>query len=380
MKFNRLAVVVFALMSAAGPAAASISETANTAFESTHDGADDAAALDAARKLGDEAVANPEDARAGRLAFDAATALCQLGKCTDARAYAAFAASAGTGDDLPPLAQRTLLSALATWIADPAHENFLAFGSAVDAIQSSPPTPVSILAYERFYASLGNKDDLHGRFVIATLAANHIRPLRDEYPMDWATMELRSIAHQHNETQDPTAAGRIADLQIWLLEKRRASAGGRKTFKDIYYQTAAWNLAMSTYHRSGKYNGNKELDRARYRLEQAMETIPDMSGEPGAAPPVPSCTGTFVKPPKLRYPTGARIKGYVGAVILEFDLVDGEVENINVLASVPSDVFDEYTISAMTRAKWKFDKDQETLPCDRAGPIHGTQSFEFLMQ
>jgi TonB family protein len=362
-----------------GPAAAEISGSAIEAFDEARTGAGDAARAAAARQLGDEALANPEDARAGRLAFDAALTICQFARCADGRPYAAFAAEAGTGDDLPPQVERTLLNALATWDGAPTQENFLAFGSAVDAIQSSPPTPASILAYERFYFSLGGKDDLHGRFVISTLAANHIRPLRDEYPMEWANMELRSIAHQHSESRDPKAAGRVADLQIWLLEKVRASAAGRERFGDIYYQAAAWNLAIAAYHRSGKYYGNQELDKARYRLEQAMEAIPDMSGKPGEFH-LPRCSGTFVKPPKLLYPTGARIRGYVGAAILGYDLVDGEVRNISVLASVPSDVFDEYAVKAMQRAKWKFDKVQEKQPCDRSGPLHGIYSFEFLMQ
>lgn len=371
------AVFAFALI--ARPAHAAISETAIAAFDTARNGTDDAAIVATARQLGAEALANPEDARSGHLAFEAAETLCEFGQCADGRQFAAFALSAESGDDLPPLPERTLLKALTVWVTVPSHDHFVAFATALDAVQPRAPTPVSMLAYEMFYSTLGNKDDLHNRFVISTLAANHIRPSRDEYPMAWAKMELRSIANQHSESQDPAVAMRISDLQIWLLAKRRSGPEDSETFKDIYYQTEAWNRAISTYYRSGKYNGNAELDRARYNLEQAMETIPDRSNWISEVR-LPACTGTFVKPPKLRYPTRARIRGYVGAAIVEYDLIDGEVRNIDLLASVPSDVFDKYAIDAMKRAEWKFDNDQENPACDRLGPIHGTYSFEFLMQ
>ncbi len=340
----------------------------------------------AAREMGATAIAHPEDPQAVAAAFEAANQLCLRGACADAVPMVTFLSQR---EESPPVSQAEfdVLKAFAIWSAsegDAAADD--AFRAVLAANEAAQPSLLTVFAFEAFYVPATQTSDWDEITSRTGMAASHLKPVRDLVPDRWAIAELLSATADFNENRDFASYDKISDLAAWLRGKRRDEAL-KAPLRSLDYQAMAWRYALGAYFRSfenvsfsnvsrdGRFKYENEFDQAEERAEAILAEFPKtMSSEP------PFCSGKVVKPPRPTYPSSAARKGYVGAVVLGVDFEDGEISNIEVLASIPDDTFASASVRGMKTFRWKFDEVQEEPGCTRTKKTAMIYPFEYVMR
>jgi len=367
------------------PGAADMPSGTISAFNQAVQSGDPATIVTAAKQMGATAVAHPEDPQAPVAAFEAANQLCLRGACADAVPMAAYLS--GLEDGLPvSRAEVDVLTAFANWSASAKDEAAdAAFESVLSANESAPPSLLSISAFEAFYVAKTQTSEWQEISERAGLAAGHLEQARDILPDRWATAELLSATADFNNEREFRAYDRISDLEAWIRGKR-----GDETVRDrlapSYFEVMAWKAATGAFFRSydnatytkasrhGRSKYQAQIDAAEARAEAITDQFPA-----GTSSQPPFCTGELVKPPRPSYPRNAARKGYIGAVIVGVDFEDGAISNVKVLAAVPDGAFEQTSLDAMKKIKWKFDAEQENPDCVRTKETAMIQSFEYLL-
>jgi hypothetical protein len=116
-----------------------------------------------------------------------------------------------------------------------------------------------------------------------------------------------------------------------------------ESFDDLFAELLAWDAAADAAVHSidlDHYPGHKGKSEAEFHGE-----IPLML-ESGAE--LENCGVEWKKRPRPRYPNSASYRGYIGAVLIAYDLGDDlKVHNPRIIAEVPKDEFSDNTLRAI---------------------------------
>lgn len=368
-----------AIAAAVLPLAAQAGIPAQTihAFNDAVDSGDKAAIVETADALIAVALDFPGDPQAISAAFEAGTYLCLSDACPRAAAAAPLMNGANTEDVTPALAN--LLVVFADWSASQNKTNDKAMMSALEAVAPETPTYLTISAFDRYHLKKLESKDIDVIRKVAELGAGHLKPVWNIVPANWASLELSAIATTFARSRDTAVIDRLAKLEVALYPYNLTAYKDRPDLVELYYQTYAWRFATDSFFKS-RSNRNVGMLKAAddyvatetAKIYQAYDQTRERTGRP-------FCTGGLTKAPTPEYPGRAQSDGYVGAVILGFDIDEGKIANVRVLAAVPDRQFESASLAAMKRVEWYFDKDQKHPDCRRSRDSRPViQSFQFL--
>lgn len=330
----------------------------NTALEA----GENPAVIGAAEALIEAALNNPDDPQAVDVAFEAGTQLCLRGACPRASAAGPLMAGANTEHVSPALAN--LLVAYSQWSQKQDRTTDAAMFSALQAVAGEGATLLTISAFDRYHLhklQAGNPSDIRK---VAELAAAHYQPVSNLIPINWATMELSATAASFARDRTTDTIDRLAKPEVALYPYNLEGHSRNPELVDIYYQTLAWRFAVEAFFKSRGPRTAGLLAAADAYVSVETQRIAD-EYYIGRKRLTPACTGGLVRQPTPSYPSSALQRGYVGAVVVGFDIHEGEIENVRVLAAVPDRQFEVAVLDAMKRAKWYFDEVQEQPNCRR---------------
>lgn len=335
------------------------------------------AIIAAAKQLGAAAIAHPDDPQAAKAAFETGNQLCLHGACADAVPMADFLK--GLEGDLPASqAELDILAAFAEWSASNGKAKAdAAFGKVLEAHKDAAPSRLTMAAYESYAADLIGSDRWHARRARASLAADHLEQVRDIIPNRWATMALLSASSLFNDSRSTDALQEVVDIENWLHPQHLSDDGG--ALDRVYYRTVAWHYALMAYYRAAGGRLFKNARKIDEEGEKAYKKANRKQDDAGSDDP-PLCKGDVASVPRPIYPRNAARKGYVGAVLVGFDFVDGEPANFRILASVPSGEFEQASLDSMKHFKWEWDAEQKHPDCTRTMTNPAIYPFEYVMR
>lgn len=349
------------LLSAPAQAAMPVETIRN--FNLALEGDDPSAVIQSAEALIAAAVANPDDPNARGAAFEAGTQLCVREAC--ARAIAAAPLMAGEGTEEVSAALANLLVAYAEWSGAQTARNTAALKLALEKVGPESPTLLTISAFDRFQLERFKEGKLSEIRWAAEQAAAHYKPFWSVIPENWGTAELAAAAAQFNETKSDDVLDRFAKLEVAMYPFKLAGLKERPAIERIYYQAYAWRLALDSYFQSTDERATLKAKAADAYVDQEARRLAEEYYATREQKP-PGCTGRMVKPPKPEFPKSAAKAGYVGAVIVGFEINDGRVENSRILASVPDGTFETAVLESMKTIRWEYDATQEVADCRRS--------------
>lgn len=345
-------------------------------FNAALEEGDPAAITEAAKALIDAALLSPDDPYAREAAFEAATQLCLRDACSHAKKASSLMAGPGSAQVSSELA--SVLVAYADWESDRSRKNAAALEKALRDVVPETPTFLTILAFDRFYLSKLKAGDLQDMHKIADLAATHYKPVWTVIPENWATMELAASAASFGRSRNPNVIDRLAELEVALYPFMLRGKKEKPVLVDIYYQTQAWRLATESWFRSGGPANAQRLDAAQAFVDAQEKAIRSAYYETRERPG-PFCKGGLSEAPKPSYPSGAAQSGYVGAVLIGFEINDDQISNVRVLASVPDNKFERAALDSMKGVKWVYFDEQPDPACNRRNDQPVVIPFQFNM-
>lgn len=376
MNFRGALIAGFAVI-CGGAASAAIPADVIRNFNDALESGDRVAVVAAADRLVDAALKNPDDEQAVASAFEAGTQLCLRGACSNA--IAAEPLLAGAVSEIVSPAHANLLIAYAKWSQSRDKTTDAGMMAALQGAAGAEATLLTLSAFDNYYLYEFGRDNARNIRNVAELAAEHYTPVRDLIPTRWAVMELAAAAGQFRSDREKASIDRFAELEVALYPYYLAGESEFPQIESLYFQTVAWRSALSAYFASiGKFA--EELSHAEEYADEERSRIGKQyrSEQP---PREPLCTGGFRKAPKPTYPFGASNRGYVGAVILGFDIDNGKLENVRVLAAVPDRQFEKAALDSMQSMEWYFDEQQKDPDCRRSRSGRpGIIPFEFVFQ
>ena len=352
-------------------ASAQISSSTLTAFNQAVEAGDAAAIEVASTNLMNEAIANPDDPDALIAAYEAALKLCDI-DCAAALPGAEFALGFPATGQHPIMAERELLAAFASFTAESTRDTRRELLAALNNMQD--PTLLSARAFMPLYTDLAARDNLRDAAAVAGLAVRELRPVRSsvlQYYLHAAETHATTSFLEAKTLESHEA------LVRWNAELRelRTSIGLNQApewLRLAYWRSEAWIGAANAFYASvsddGETTGRNGRERVSFLSEEEVSTIygeyslstefdPFMTvADDETTNPV--CVLRSNLRPRPRFPSGALRSGTIGYVLLHFDLdEDGDVISPSVVASVPSDVFDEMVEDTVSR--WRFEVDDE---------------------
>ena len=359
------------------PASANMPDGTVSTFNQALQTGDAEIIVSAAKQFGATAITHPEDKQAPIAAFEAGNQLCLWGACADAVPMAEFLQE--HEEELPVSRDQVdILAAFAAWSASEKDKVAdVAFEDVLKVYLKSAPSLLSLAAYESYAADAVGTEKWRKVRERATLAVQHIEPARDVVPKRWATLSLLEASAHFNAMRSVSAVQEVADIENWLYRKRIVE--DVDGLDDVYYTASAWRAAMGAYFRGVT---RQDYLRTRQIDEQVEEFRHNTKKPEGAAEPDgPSlCTGRVVTPPRPMYPDNAAYNGYIGAVLLSFDFLDGEPVNFHILAAVPDGEFEQTTLESMKSFEWEWDEEQENSDCTKTKEDAVIYPFEYVMR
>ncbi|MCZ4297275.1 energy transducer TonB [Henriciella marina] len=339
------------------PALAEISDEAVARYNAAAQANDVPALLTAAEVLAGEAVASPDDRDAALLAFEAAWALCRNGECEAALAAAEFAASQPDTSAHPSLADRELLKAFAHWQVRKRRSTRADLDTALSTRVEGERTLLSVAAFQRRYLD-DAKQGRSGRLPkSAGEAAAHFYPVRDQIGDVWAQAAILAVATEFGTDHTPATLLKMARVEAEILLIRHVTDDEPDWMERRYLEATAWRNAMDAYLRSE----NKGADEREFVEEILDDAITDDNHQHpvGTGPHIKDdpllCRGNFTRMPRPTYPDDAAWSGYIGAVIVLFDVDEDGAKNVRIGASVPTDIFDDAALASVRRLKWEWE-------------------------
>jgi TonB family protein len=352
-------IIGLAVQSAAGESLGPAVKSYNAAVAKN----DTASVLSAAKTLAAAIVANPDDPQAKTIALEVGSTLCVLGNCADAAAVAKLAASGSTSGDA------AVLLALTTAWAKPEKAELAALGAALKTIQGNEPTVLHVAAHAFHYGQFSKSGDHREAAVAADAAAAHLFATRNLVPEYWARAELVATASAFLDRRKDGSLMRISELYNWLRLQAVPYEKNPDWLNQTMNASLAWEAATSAYLLSSDPNA-RELRRVK-SAEQAHADARTAAGIAHRAanglPEKPEyCKGELKFGSKPEYPRSASSRNYVGAVVIGFDVTEGKVSNLRVLAAVPNDEFVGAAMAAMETARLDFAATQDSADCLRS--------------
>ncbi|MEQ9506539.1 MAG: TonB family protein [Hyphomonas sp.] len=332
-------------------------------FNLALEGDDPSAVIQSAEALIGAAVENPDDPNARGAAFEAGTQLCLRDACD--RAIAAAPLMTGEGTEEVSAALANLLIVYATWTGAQTGKNTADLKLALEKVGPEAPTLLTITAFDRFQLERLKEGKLSEIRWAAEQAAAHYKPFWTVIPENWGTAELSAAAAQFNATKNDDVLDRFAKLEIAMYPFKLAGLDERPSIERLYYQAYAWRLALASYFQSADEPSTLKARAAEAYVDQETRRLAE-AYYATREPKQPGCTGRMVKPPKPEFPQSAAKAGYVGAVIVGFEINEGRVENARILASVPDGTFETAVLESMKPIRWEYDEAQEVADCRRS--------------
>jgi len=188
----------------------------------------------------------------------------------------------------------------------------------------------------------------------AVATADHLQPVADVLPQQYAEARYVAAIALFNWRQDDDAIIEMAHAQ-GLAQQARADPEAAWA-KPLRYKADAWGMAMGAYFASADKRHPSDEEVAAVLAEYGADTdslnIAAASSEE-AEDELRFCAGNLEMKPAMRYPAGGASRGMYGALILELTFDDeGNVQNPEVLASVPIEGFEEKSLR--TVRKWHY--------------------------
>lgn len=370
-------LIVAVMVAAGGSAWAAIPSDIVRSFNNALELGDTEAVIEASEALIEAALDSPDDAHAIDSAFEAGTQLCLRGFCSRAAAAAPLMANANTEEVTPALAN--LLITYAGWSQTKDRSTDASMMSALEAVSSEGPTLLTISAFDSYHLYVVEKGDLRTILKVAELGAAHYKPVWHLIPVNWASMELSATATLFARDRSTAAIDRLAKLEVALYPYHLAKRKEYPEIDGLYYQTMAWRNAVGAFFRSRGARMAAALKEADEYVDVETRKITEQYSA-DRPPTKPFCSGGFRKGPQPNYPSSASDRGYVGAVIVGFDINEGELENVRILAAVPDKKFERAVLDSMKPMKWYFDEEQKNPDCRRSRSSRpGIIPFEFVI-
>ena len=189
----------------------------------------------------------------------------------------------------------------------------------------------------------------------ALAASTHLEPVKDIVPRQYIDASLLAAVALFNSERDGDAMIEMAHVQ-GFAQQQRDSDGNQPDWADKFrWQADAWSMAMDAFFETERirHPEAREIDAILATYEADDESINAVADASEADEGLPFCPGRVVQSPKLKYPATAAKDGLVGAVILGLDFDDqGKVANPKVLASIPTESFDDTILK--TASKWRY--------------------------
>lgn len=342
--------------------------------------AGDASLLEpAALELTETAMANPGDDRSTLLAFEGAWSLCRIGQCEDAIAPAEFTLTQPETREHPVMQDREVLAAFATWADKQNRRNRKRLDTALEAVTNKTPSLVSLTAFQNRFAHDLQEGDWSRLEDSAGEAARHLEPIGDQVPQVWITARFAEIIGGFSLRRRDDQQEAMVHLEGELYQMYYGHEDGEDTapgwLKDAYWRASAWRLAMSSYfastddRRTGSQIGgaqglsDRQIDELLAGYMDGVDRVKTPADEADAEDKRPFCEGKLIQKPRLRYPGKAAFRGQVGAVIVSFRFVEGRVSDIEVLASVPNEGFEDEVVKTVSQWRWERAETQPSEPC-----------------
>ena len=366
-----------------------------------------AAQEESAKALAAEALKNRTDPRAGLVAYETAWTLVRLGHVADARAVAELALDLPASEEHPTKARRALLARYIAWkLADDEAEDSL--DDALELASAEPPNLLTNKVFQERYLAEFELQRWRKAAAVASAAAQYTEEQRTRFLDFWAWSKLislisefysrpklktlRDMAHLHGQLEADAWALEEVHRPYWLI--------------DIINRTHAWRLTMEAYYAHTERRSSKRLKRQMREIVSAYlppevmrdrksvqlafykgagdagtgegtSTVKNPASRDDIKQPLADsegdsdaqrlCEGALLDDPPLRYPAAARWKGQFGSVILAFKLNDGELADLEVLASVPEEGFKEEVLKTVSQWRYVASDDAER-PCSLDSP------------
>lgn len=337
---------------------------------------DSAAILLISEELIAAAVESPDDPYAREIAFEAGTQLCVREACDRARIAAPLMRGPASQEVSAELGD--LLIALSEWSVGQNSRTSSALEKALSAVAPQQPTFLTIVAFNKFHAAKLKAGNLAQTQKIADLAITHYAPVRAVIPENWATVELSSIVTAFSRKRGAEALDRLARLEVSLYPYILEEQDDRPVLKDIYYQTQAWRYALTSWFYSHPSSHRRAIAAADEYVETERKKLVEAYYETRERPRY--CRGGLAKTPSPNYPHVAGKEGYIGAVLIGFDLEEGQIRNVRVLAAVPDSKFEKAALDSMKNVQWTYDEQQPEPDCRKASGQLVTLPFQFVMR
>ena len=364
-KFIAIAGLVFISL-IVNPATASEDVTkAIIAYNQAKSSGDLSLRLEAAKVLGEAAIANPDCDDAPVLAFEAAQTLCLAGDCESAQPFADWLAT--QTDSSLPTGDIGLLQAYANWQVKKNSRTREPFDAALITF-GTDPSLLSVAAYQARYMHDLEKARWRRAAETAQAAADHFEPILTMIPSQWADAEIAVISSRFNAEPDEQDLYDMVRLR-WDFSRREQLDQNRDAMDSARYRAQAWQLAMDAYFASRFPNSARD-ERITTTVREILDRSLPQRVRPqaiefaeGSIPTLPFCSGQFVAPKPLKYPNIAINNGWVGAVIIKFDVEDGHPINLESLAAVPFEGFSETVLDYAASRTYEVKSGEPGINC-----------------
>ncbi|MEO0466009.1 MAG: energy transducer TonB [Pseudomonadota bacterium] len=365
MKRSILCAVFTALVSAAS---AEVPNETIAAFNEAKSGGNLETIKQAASDLGAAAVAETDDPNRALLAFEAAWTLCQVDACDMGRPYAALADSLPVLDDYPSAAERNMLLAYIDWTTDKTGRTRDALETALEEIAPLEVSLISIAAFSDFVGDAINEGRWSRLEDRAGLAAKHYEKLKPVLPLNWAEMALAEQIGAFNHSPKRHVVGEVlkvrGELAALLREADNDTIEAAQPFR---WRLEAWEMAMNAYFVS-KPGERAMSDSALDSIRDEYPDFPTPNTDENSTlteddDETELCEGELDMSPKLRYPGRAAFRGQFGSVVVTFALNEGKVEDLEVLAAVPSEGFEDVALRTVSQWTWVKDENKALPGC-----------------
>ena len=226
---------------------------------------------------------------------------------------------------------------------------------------------VSIAAHRDHYLYCASKGQWGDATKAADAAIAHLSAVQGEVFSEYATARMVSLTSGFNRRQSITHYEGMLDLKNEIdgeIDRLKASDAdsAANALIPLSHLALAWDGAMSAYLTSS--GEGDEVDRAKSVAEAAYTPVEPEEGLEERPGGVPFCGGGFEEPPRLRYPSTELRRGIVGSIVMGFGLdANGRPTDLQILASVPDNTFDDVALKAMDNLQWVAPEGTDASTC-----------------
>lgn len=371
MKALHFAVAAAAMLACTAPGAQAgdINSIISTYNEAATNGGTDAK-LKAAAALGEAAMASPDRDDAALLALEAAKTLCLYGDCEAAIPLAVWVAGETGEAGSVSQAEVALVEAFARWRVRQTLSTRNRLNEALEPFVDGDLSTLTLAAFQRRYAHDAAKGKWGDAYRSASEASRHFEPFRGVIGEQWSDAKIIEIIAGFNMTPEPEEVIAMAEHHVALSEMIPQYPDPKPDWiYDHFYLTLAWDNALMAYFQSGygerQWSNLSDTDVAALNAKQRAimrearwPRTRTSSRTETSGSDLPFCDGDLRRKPMIRYSMADAQRGRFGSVVLRLAVEAGKVSDVELLAAVPSDRFEQDVIDAVSQWTWIPDEDE----------------------